>query len=119
MRRYSIIATLLTLSAGALFGQEWRGIPIREEHRCSPYESSDYRHSPSVERRIVGRDGLRSPYEPGRVFGSMRETDIEHVVAKSEERRAKRMTAGCAQRMRIPASGLPTTWITWCWPIRT
>lgn len=79
---YSIITLLLL--AVPLPAEQWRGIPIRPEYRCSPYESDDYRHSPSVERRIVGRDGLRSLYEPGRVFGSMRETDIEHVVAKSE-----------------------------------
>ena len=65
-------------------GSTWRGIALAPEERCSPYDSDDYPHSPSVEPKIV--EGLGGVYEPytGTWFGSIRETDIEHIVARSE-----------------------------------
>ena len=62
----------------------WRGLEIRPESRCSPYERSDYRYSQSVELAIIeGLGGIYSPYN-GRCFASQWETDIEHIVALSE-----------------------------------
>ena len=62
----------------------WRGLEIRPESRCSPYERSDYRYSQSVELAIIeGLGGIHSPYT-GRCFASQWETDIEHIVALSE-----------------------------------
>ena len=62
----------------------WNGLVVAPEMRCSPYDSDDYRYSQSVEDRII-RDlgGIYGPYT-GRWFGSKRETDIEHIVARSE-----------------------------------
>ena len=59
--------------------------PIAQENRCSPYNSGDYSYSQSVESRIVAQQGGRiySPYS-GRYFASTGETDIEHIVARSE-----------------------------------
>ena len=61
------------------------GISIAPEDRCSPYNSDSYSYSQSVEPRIVAQQGGRiySPYS-GRYFASTRETDIEHIVARSE-----------------------------------
>ena len=57
---------------------------IAPEDRCSPYLASDYRYPPSVEPQIAARlGGVRSKYT-GRVFHSLEETDIEHIVARSE-----------------------------------
>lgn len=58
---------------------------IAPPHRCSPYNSDDYSYPQSVEPRIVNRMGGRiyGPYT-GRCFASTRETDIEHIVARSE-----------------------------------
>ena len=57
---------------------------IAPEDRCSPYLASDYRYPPSVEPQIAARlGGVRSKYT-GRVFHSLQETDIEHIVARSE-----------------------------------
>ena len=54
------------------------------EERCSPYDSDDYRYPPSVEPRIVDELGdIYGPYT-GTWFESIRETDIEHIVARSE-----------------------------------
>ena len=62
----------------------WRGIEIRPESRCSPYDRSDYRYPQSVELVIIkGLGGIYSPYT-GRCFSGRWETDIEHIVALSE-----------------------------------
>ena len=62
----------------------WRGITVAPEHRCSPYDSDDYRYSPSVEPRIVEElGGVYGPYT-GTWFESIKETDIEHIIARSE-----------------------------------
>ena len=62
----------------------WRGLTIAPEERCAPYDSDDYRYPQSVENDIV-RDlaGIYSPYTC-ESFDSTRETDIEHIVARSE-----------------------------------
>ena len=52
----------------------WRGVTVAPEERCSP----------SVEPRIVDElGGIYGPYT-GTWFESIRETDIEHIVARSE-----------------------------------
>ena len=62
----------------------WNGLVIAPEMRCSPYDSDDYRYNQSVEDRIIrSLGGIYGPYT-GRWFGSKRETDIEHIVARSE-----------------------------------
>lgn len=61
------------------------GIVIQPEHRCSPYNSDDYGYSQGVEQVIVNNMGGRiySPYT-GQYFANTGETDIEHIVARSE-----------------------------------
>ena len=61
------------------------GVRIGPENRCSHYDSDDYPYPPSVEPRIVNQQGGRiyGPYT-GAYFASIRETDIEHIVARSE-----------------------------------
>jgi len=58
---------------------------VAPENRCSPYDSDSYPYSQSVEAQIVSRMGGRiyGPYT-GTTFRSTNETDIEHIVAKSE-----------------------------------
>ncbi len=54
------------------------------ENRCSAYSSGDYRYSQSVEDDLVAEyGGVYSPYT-GQWFASDTETDIEHMVARSE-----------------------------------
>ena len=61
------------------------GVRIASENRCSPYDPDDYSYPQSVEPQIVNQMGGRiySPYT-GEYFASTRETDIEHIVARSE-----------------------------------
>ena len=63
----------------------WRGLVVAPEDRCSPYDSDDYPYSQSVENRIVeAMNGLiYGPYT-GTHFQDTRQTDIEHIVARSE-----------------------------------
>ena len=63
----------------------WRGLTITAENRCSPYDSNDYRYPQSVEAQIVADMGgiIYGPYT-GTHFDSTSETDIEHMVARSE-----------------------------------
>ena len=61
------------------------GVRIEPENRCSHYDSDDYPYPQSVEPRIVSQQGGRiyGPYS-GAYFASIGETDIEHIVARSE-----------------------------------
>ena len=62
----------------------WRGLVVAPERRCTPYDADDYRYPQSVEDRIVDElGGVYGPYT-GRWFASKSDTDIEHMVARSE-----------------------------------
>ena len=81
----------------------WRGLAIAPEVRCSAYESRDYRYSPSLEERIVALLGdIFSPYT-GRCFADTSETDIEHIVARSEAHDSGLCAADSATRRRFAA----------------
>ena len=68
----------------AASAETWRGLVVEPEHRCSRYQSSDYCYLPSVERKIVAELGkIYSPYT-GECFDTIWQTDIEHIVARSE-----------------------------------
>ncbi len=83
-------ASLFALSAlipgvATAEAETWRGLAVAPEDRCSEYDRErDYPYSSSVEPEIVRELGaVYGPYT-GRCFESIRETDIEHVVATSE-----------------------------------
>ena len=87
----------------------WRGITIAPEHRCSPYDADDYRYSPSVEPRIVeGQGGIYGPYT-GTWFESIKETDIEHIVARSEAHDSGLCAADAATRSEFASDLLNLT----------
>ena len=86
-------------SAGA--GRDLERLGRRPEARCSPYDSGDYGYSQSVEDRIIrSLGGVYGPYT-GRWFGSKRETDIEHIVARSEAHDSGLCRADRAARRRF------------------
>ena len=86
---------------GDSFAQEasWRGIPVRPENRCSPYDRDDYPYPQSVELEIIALMGGRicSPYTET-CFASRYETDIEHIIALSEAHDSGLCAAGAATR---------------------
>ena len=62
----------------------WRGLEVVAENRCSTYDADDYGYPQSLEDDIIAElGGVWSPYTL-EVFESQRETDIEHMVARSE-----------------------------------
>ena len=83
---------LITLWATALIvflphvapAEKWRGLVVSPEERCAPYEASEYSYPQSVEPRIADSlGGVYSPYTC-ETFRALSETDIEHIVARSE-----------------------------------
>ena len=87
----------------------WRGITVAPEHRCSPYDSDDYRYSASVEPRIVEElGGVYGPYT-GTWFESIRETDIEHIIARSEAHDSGLCAASPATRSEFASDLLNLT----------
>ena len=82
--------TLLCTAALVFFlpysavANEWRGLVVAPEERCAPYNADEYSYPQSVEPKIADRlGGVYSPYTC-ETFRELTETDIEHIVARSE-----------------------------------
>ena len=88
----------------------WHGLRIDDEARCSPYDPDDYPYPQSVEARIVAEMGdiIYGPYT-GRWFSSTRETDIEHMVARSEAHDSGLCAADAGTRRRFASDLLNLT----------
>ena len=97
-------------AAMAVPGDGWRGLTVATEDRCSPYDPDDYSYSQSVEPRIIaGMDGIvYGPYT-GRRFADRGETDIEHIVARSEAHDSGLCAADSATRKRFSSDLLNLT----------
>ena len=86
--------------AGVLFAS-CSVVLVAPESRCSRYLASDYSYPQSIEARIIeSLGGIWSPYT-GRTFASRRETDIEHIVARSEAHDSGLCAATAATRRRF------------------
>ncbi len=107
-----IAGSILTFPEGNVHADEdhWRGLVVAPEHRCTPYVRADYRYPRSVEAKIVAlMNGLiYGPYT-GRQFASMRQTDIEHIVAISEAHDSGLCAADRATRRRFASDPLNLT----------
>ena len=92
----------LSLTSTATSAQTWRGLRVVPEARCSPYSPDYYHRYPqSVEPRIIDSLGaIWSPYT-GQTFASRRETDIEHIVARSEAHDSGLCAASATTRRRF------------------
>ena len=79
------VLAVATFAFQAESHETWRGLVVAPEERCSDYFSDDYSYPQTVEPEIVKVMGGRTygPYT-GTCFSSIRETDIEHIVARSE-----------------------------------
>ena len=87
MRKTTLTATLMValVCTSPAPAETYRGVTVAPEHRCTPYHPDDYPYPQSVEAQIVADLGgaLYGPYT-GTYFTSTRDTDIEHIVARSE-----------------------------------
>ena len=88
----------------------WRGLVVATENRCAPYHPADYPYSQSIEQRVVTDMGeiIYGPYT-GTWFASTKETDIEHIVARSEAHDSGLCAAGEATRRRFASDLLNLT----------
>ena len=104
------IAGVLAAGHGHAAAGTWRGLAVAPEHRCSSYDRSDYPYPRSVEREIVASMGgnVYGPYT-GRHYRSMRDTDIEHIVAVSEAHDSGLCAAGPTLRRRFASDPLNLT----------
>lgn len=100
------LAVVFAVAGGAMASVAegiWRGLVVAPEHRCSTYDSDDYRYAQSLEARIVaGLGDIFSPYT-GRCFDDARQTDIEHIVARSEAHDSGLCARDVATRRRFAA----------------
>ena len=97
----SPVAPSATVTISSSAPSTWRGLVIAEEDRCEPYDSRDYSYPQSLEDGIISRlGGLYSPYT-GECFASKTETDIEHIVARSEAHDSGLCSADDATRRRF------------------
>ena len=103
-------AGIIAAAADTAAGQAtWRGLTVAEEDRCSPYDPDDYRYPQAVEREIAAElGGAYGPYT-GRWFRTTRETDIEHIVARSEAHDSGLCSASPAERRQFAADPLNLT----------
>ena len=87
----------------------WRGLVVAPEAPCSPYDADDYRYPQSVELEIIrSLGGVYSPYT-GRWFASRSDTDIEHIVARSEAHDSGLCATDAATRHRFATDILNLT----------
>ena len=74
----------VTVTVTAPASTTWRGLLVADENRCSEYSPSNYSYPQSVEDDIIVQlGGIYSPYT-GECFASQSDTDIEHMIARSE-----------------------------------
>ncbi len=85
-----------------LLAETWMGLEVEQENRCSAYNRSrDYPYSQSLEPAIAARmGGIRCRYT-GKIYRSLRQTDIEHVVALSEAHDSGLCAADSATKRRF------------------
>ena len=111
---FLVIGAVVTIgripAIGALHAQPlWRGLVIAPEQRCSPYDADDYPYPQSVEDRIIDElGGVYGPYT-GHWFASQSDTDIEHMVARSEAHDSGLCAADAATRRRFATDLLNLT----------
>ena len=103
------LCLVLSLVVGGVSADTWQGLNVEPENRCSPYNSKDYSYPQSVEPVIIGQIGkIYSPYT-GRCFASRYETDIEHIVARSEAHDSGLCAASLAVRRKFASDVLNLT----------
>ena len=100
----SCLAAVVALGLVAgVSAETWRGLTVVPEHRCAPYDKRrDYPYPQSVERDIVRELGaVYGPYTGTCFRASTTETDIEHIVAASEEHDSGLCARDAATRVRF------------------
>ncbi len=80
----AVTVSVLLIAFAAHAQDSWRGLRVAPEERCSDYRSGDYWYPQSLEGELTALyGGVYSPYT-GEWFDSAADTDIEHIVARTE-----------------------------------
>lgn len=104
-----LLCTFLTAIVSVTSAQTWSELVVAPENRCSPYQARDYSYPQSVEPRIIAEIGkVYGPYT-GRCFASRSETNIEHMVARSEAHDSGLCAADADTRRRFARNLLNLT----------
>ena len=104
-----LVTTTCLWPVTSVAAQTWRGLTVAPESRCSRYESSDYSYPQSVELRVIDSlGGVWSPYT-GQSFRNRRQTDIEHIVARSEAHDSGLCAADRTTQRRFASDPLAVT----------
>jgi len=104
-----LLAFSVILSAHA--EETWRGLVVKPENRCSPYDKKkQYPYPQSVEDIVVEQMGgvIYGPYS-GNYFSSDSETDIEHILATAEAHDSGLCGASADKRKQIAIDPLNLT----------
>ena len=98
----AIISRLMPTPDARVALKRLRALTVAPELRCAPYDPEDYRHRRSLEQQVIGRmDGrIYSPYS-GRHFSTSGDTEVEHIVAKSEAHDSGLCSAPASERQRF------------------
>ena len=81
--------------------QTWRELTVAPEFRCSEYDRFHYIYLQNLEPQIVDAlGGMWSPYDRTE-FASLQDSDIEHVVARSEAHDSGLCAADIGTRLRF------------------
>ena len=105
----ALACVLAVVAASPASAETWRGLAIEPEHRCSQYRSKDYAYPQSVELEVIaGLGKIFSPYT-GECFRDRGQTDIEHIVARSEAHDSGLCRADRATRKRFASDPLNLT----------
>ena len=87
----------------------WKGLQVAPENRCANYQSDDYRTSRRVEDAIIAdHGGIYSPYT-GEWFETKSQTDIEHIVARSEAHDSGLCSASAGRKRQFAEDPLNLT----------
>lgn len=105
-----VVLLFIAFASPVCRAQDLQALVVAPENRCQPYDQRQYRYPQSVEARIVRAQGNRiyGPYT-GRYFRSTRETDIEHIVARSEAHDSGLCAASAARKRQFSADLLNLT----------
>lgn len=64
--------------------EHWLGMPVRNEHRCTPFRARDYATRLGIKRSVAARlHGAFSPYT-AQAFDHLERADVDHIVALTE-----------------------------------
>ena len=88
LSKTSTLLALILVTSVASGAETWRGLTVSNEVKCGEdlYDPTNFRHDPDVEEEIATNlGGWWSPYD-GYTFRNEEESDIEHIVSKSEAR---------------------------------